>query len=80
MTRIHFALVLAALAACAPHPDRSRRALLDLGYHSIVLGDPAGQCAPRTGVNFAAARADGSSVTGHLCCGVVSCDVVEVAL
>ncbi len=80
MTRTMLVLAL-ALVACSPHPRTAVRALLDRGYHGIVIGDYAAPCFPGAGAEFVAHRPDGSEVRGHMCCSPVrpACDVHEVA-
>lgn len=69
--------MVALLAACTPHPDTARRALLEQGFGQVRLGDPALACMPRSGVHFTAVDPVGRFASGRVCCDGLSCDVAE---
>jgi len=75
MSRLFIAAVV--LAACTPHPDTARRALLERGLGQIKLGEASIACMPRVGIRFTAVDPAGTFTSGRVCCDGLACDVAE---
>jgi len=80
MSRLFILYWIAAaivLAACTPHPDTARRALLERGLGQIKLGEASIACMPRVGIRFTAVDPAGTFTSGRVCCDGLACDVAE---